>query len=233
MKIPDYIILTPTAPFKLYSLDRFLKNALSFNPKPKEMVFCLEPEIKRKIAEWRNKLKSKKIKLVILELEPEIVKKYPACDKRKLTFAREKLRKYFLKSPYDWAPWLDCDIMPEKEVAKKLLKIALSEKYIAVNNGYLSRFSDGLKIFGIGCTMTHRIACELAKFFIAPLKDFKGKTIKELCDDFWFLGMLSLVNRMIEKLLGWHGLKRGIFVKTIHLNERGEERVLTPEGKKN
>jgi len=57
MQIPDYIILTPTAPFKLYSLEKFLKNVLSFKPKPKEMVFCIEPEMKSEISKWKKRLK--------------------------------------------------------------------------------------------------------------------------------------------------------------------------------
>src|SRR4030042_6931687 len=99
MKLPEYIILTPIAPYKLYSLNRFLKNVMSFRHKPKEMVFCAEPEIVPKISKWDEKLKKQRIKLIIFTLGPKIINKYSNGSDfvpEKVKQGRECLRHYFI-----------------------------------------------------------------------------------------------------------------------------------------
>lgn len=233
MRVPEYIILTPTAPFKLYSLERFLKNIISFRPRPKEMVFCAESGAISEIKKWKTKLKNKGIKLVILKLKPEIIKKFPGYNIKKLTYSRENLRNYFINSKYEWALWLDCDIIPEPNVFKVLLKIAQSEKCLVITNEYRSRMTEGLIIPGTGCTLTHKAACMFAKFQIASLI-WKEKEVGRLADDFWFFVMLSTADSWIKKWIGWSSQrKNGRFVSISHINERGEIKFLERDKIKN
>lgn len=228
MQTPDYIILTPTAPFKLYALERFLNNVASFEPKPKEMVFCTEPEMVPHISKWEEKLEKQGIKLVIFTLEPEILNQFPKPDIKKLTYSREHLRKYFINSPFEWALWLDSDIIPEKNVFQVLFKIAQSEKYLVVANQYYLARTMGspfpiIPIKGMGCTLTHRAACTFAKFQIACLDWNKEKkeniNSEDMClaDDFWFFAMIQTSDRPIKNWTGWRGLKKGRFVSIWHL----------------
>lgn len=227
MKNPKYIILTPIAPFKLYCLNKFLKNIISFNPKPEELVFCAEPEIVPEISKWQQELKKREIKLVIFTLPPEILNKFPASDIGKLTYSRECLRHYFIKSKFDWALWLDCDIIPEPNVARVLLKIAKSKKFLVVSNQYRTRLSNQI-IEGIGCTLVHKTACRFARFQIASLTG-NEKEKRRLADDFWFFVMLSAGEDYIRELTRWNSRKVGKFVSISHINERGGIKFLEKE----
>lgn len=143
-----------------------------------------------------------------------------------MTFSREILRKYFIQSSYDWALWLDCDIIPEPDVAKVLLKIAQSEKHLVVANEYRSRMTEGLIFSGMGCILTHKTACMFAKFQIASFI-WKGKEAGYLADDFWFLAMLSTANVWIKRWVGWNSQRKvGRFVSIAHINEKGETKFL-------
>ncbi|MBA7709206.1 hypothetical protein ES703_118118 [subsurface metagenome] len=231
MKNPDYIILTPTAPFKLYCFNRFIKNVISFRPKPKEIVFCTEPEMVPEISGWEKELKKRGIKLVIFTLEPEILNKFPAIDIEKLTYSREHLRHYFINSPYKWALWLDSDIIPEPNVAQVLLDIAQSKKFLVVANEYRSRMTKGLIIKGMGCTLTHKAACTFARFQIAPFV-WNRKEVACLADDFWFFAMLFTGNNDIKKWTGWNSRKVGRFVSIQHIPKHGRSKFLKKERKK-
>ncbi len=231
MKNPDYIILTPTAPFKLYCFNRFIKNILSFRPKPKEIVFCTEPEMVPDISKMEQRLEKQGIKLVIFTLEPEILNKFPALDIGKLTYSREHLRHYFIDSPYKWALWLDSDIIPEPNVFQVLLRIAQSEKYLVVANQYRSRCTKGLIIKGMGCTFTHKAACRFARFQIAPFI-WNKKEVFCFADDFWFFDMLFAAEQRIKKWTGWNSLKVGRFVSIWHIVRQGPIKFLKKEKKK-
>jgi len=221
MQTPEYIILTPTASFKLYCFDRFMENIVSFRPKPKEVVFCTEPEMVPEIAKWKKKLEKQEIKLVIFTLEPEILNKFPAVDIEKLTYSREHLRHYFIDSPYKWALWLDSDIIPEPNVAQVLLNIAQSEKCLVVANLYLARYQEECIINGIGCTLTHEAACRFARFMNTPFT-WKGRKARNLIDDFWFFVMLSGADIHIKRLFGWSSRARfGNFVSIRHISGHG------------
>jgi len=221
MKTPDYIILTPTAPFKLYCFDRFMDNIVSFRPKPKEIVFCTEPEMVPEIAKWEKKFKKQGIKLVIFTLEPETLNKFSAVDIEKLTYSREHLRHYFIDSPYKWALWLDSDTIPEPIVARVLLNIAQSEKCLVVANEYPARRASNLIIKGMGCTLTHKAACRFAKFMIASLV-WNGKKVGGLADDFWFFDMLYTGSSYIKNQVGWNSIKVGRFVSIWHIPGCGD-----------
>jgi len=224
MEIPKYIILTPIAPDKLYSLDRFLKNVISFKPKPKEMVFCAEPKIVSKISKWKEKLKKQKIKLVIFTLKSSILNKYPSLSIEKITYSRERLRNYFLNSQFEWALWLDSDIIPKTNIAKILLSIACSEKFLAITNQCPGK-KEGSHWSGIGCTLTHKTACALSKFLIAPII-WKNKRIGSLSEDYCFLSMLDAGARILKGKIGWNGRKVGKFVSVRHEIKPGITRFL-------
>jgi len=223
----EYIILTPTASFKLYCFDRFVKNILSFRPKPKEVVFCTEPKMMSEISKWKKEFKKRRIKLVILKLEPEIIQKFPEPSLKKVSYSREHLRHYFIDSPYKWALWLDSDIIPEPNVAQVLLNIAQSEKFLVVANEYLHREIEKKRVIisGIGCTLTHEAACRFAKFMIASFI-WNGKEGRCLADDFWFFAMLSAANWNINQQCGWNIRKFGRFVSIWHISEDGSDKVL-------
>ncbi len=222
----DYIILTPTYLSKLYCFNRFIKNIISFRPKPKEIVFYTEPEMVSHISKWEKELKKQGIKLVIFTLEPEILNKFPVKDIGKLTYSREYLRHYFINSPYKWALWLDSDIIPEPNVAQVLLKIAQSEKCLVVANEYRSRMTKGHIIKGMGCTLTHKMACKFAKFQIASLTGDEKEVKHRLADDFWFFAMFSSANKPIKKWIGWNSLRVGRFIPIWHIPRRGRSKFL-------
>jgi len=194
------------------------------------MVFYTEPEMVPEIAKWKKNLKKQGIRLVIFTLEPEVLNKFPGQDIEKITYSREHLRKYFINSPYNWALWLDSDIIPEPNVARVLLNIAQSEKCLVVANLYPARYQKECIINGIGCTLTHKAACTSVKFQNTSL-NWDGKEVGYyFADDFWFFAMLSGGGWMIEKLTGWHsGPKFGKFVSISHINERGGIKFLEKE----
>jgi len=232
MKIPEYIILTPTAPFKLYCLNRFIKNVISFRPRPKEMVFYTEPEMVPEISKWKKELKKRGIKLVIFTLEPEILNKFPALDIGKLTYSREHLRQYFIDSPYKWALWLDSDIIPEPNVFQVLFKIVQSKKCLVVANQYRSRGIEERIIKGMGCTLTHKAACRFAKFQIASFV-WNKKEVVRLADDYWFFAMLSAGDHYIKRQIRWSSqAKVGRFVSIRHIPRQGPIKFLKKEKKK-
>jgi len=224
MKISEYIILTPIAPDKLYSLNRFLENVMSFKPRPKEMVFCAEPEIVPKLSKWEQKLKKRRIKLVIFTLGPEILSEYPSLSVEKITYSRERLRHYFISSQFEWALWLDSDIIPRTNIAKILLTMAYSEKFLAITNQYPGKKKD-CHWSGIGCTLTHKTVCALSWFRIAPII-WKDKKVGSLSEDYCFLSMFDAAARTIKKTIGWNGRKVGRFVSVHHEIKPGIIRFL-------
>jgi len=227
IKTSEYIILTPVAPFKLYCFDSFVKNIFSFRPKPKEMVFCTEPKMMSEISKWKKEFKKQGIKLVILKLEPKIIEKFPEPSLKKVSYSREHLRHYFIDSPYKWALWLDCDIIPESGVARVLLNIAQSGRFLVVANEYLHREIEKKRVIisGIGCTLTHEAACRFARFMIASFI-WDGEEGRCLADDFWFFAMLSAANWNINQQCGWNVQKKGRFVSTWHMPEQGPAKFL-------
>lgn len=231
MRIPEYIILTPIAPLKLYSLDRFLKNVMFFKPKPQEMVFCAEPGAVSEVSKWKAKLKKQGIKLMILVLEPEIVKKFPRHNMEKLTYSREHLRHYFVDSPYKWALWLDSDILPQKDAPSVLMKIANSQKVLAVSSEHLARCTEGLIGAGAGCLLVHKEICRFAKFQVAQFF-WKGEKVVSLYDDVLFFWMLNRASALIEKRIGWSGRIRGRFVSIRHIPKQGSDKFLKKDTKK-
>ncbi len=227
MKTPEYIILTPIAPGKLYSLNRFLKNVISFEPRPREMVFCAEPEIVPQLSGWEQRLKKQGIKLVIFTLEPEIINKYPNLSIEKISYSREYLRHYFINSQFEWALWLDSDIIPKSNIAKTLLKMAYSEKFLAITNQYPGKEKNS-HWSGIGCTLTCKTACALSRFWIAPII-WKGKRIGNISEDYCFLAMLDAGARALKNRVGmeeWKGRKVGKFVSVYHEIKPGVTRFL-------
>ncbi len=227
-KLPEYIILTPIAPHKLYSLSRFIKNIMSFRPKPKEVVFCAEPEIVPKISQWNQKLKKEKIKLVIFTLNPEELAKYSSNYDvvPKISCGREHLRNYFIGSQFDWALWLDSDIIPKSNIAKTLLEIALLEKSLTVTNKYPGRGEHSWS--GIACTLTHKTACILSNFQVASFI-WKGKEIGGFSEDFRFLSLLSVGDGYAKMKIGWNSRKINNFVSVWHEVSPGVDKFLKGE----
>ena len=217
MKTPEYIILTPTYPPKLYCFERFIKNVISFRPKPKEVVFCTEPEMVPDIAKWEKELKKQEIKLIIFTLGPEILDIPDAIEK--LNNSREHLRKYFVNSPFDWALWLDSDIIPEPNVAQVLLDIAQSEKCLVVTNVCASRVIEKHISGGLQCAVSHKEACRFVRFLSAYWV-WNGKRGNCLGEELWFYAMLSIADSHIKKRSGWTSQQKdGRFVSTWHLSE--------------
>ena len=222
MKTIDYIILTPIAPHKLYSLDRFLKNITLFQPLAKEIVFCAEPECVGEILKREKILKEKGIKLVVFTLEPEVLSKTePTCLER-IKYSREHLRYYFISSQFQWALWLDSDIIPEPNIAQVLMDVAQKEKVLAVTNSYPGRGDFSWQ--GIGCTLTHKAACTLTRFEIGYIL-WEGEE-KHLSEDFCFFAILDRGEPFIKKWTGWGSRKTDTFVSVWHEIKPGVDKFL-------
>ena len=105
-----------------------------------------------------------------------------------------------------------------------LLKIAQSEKFLAVTNQYRVRGDDQI-ISGIGCTLTHKATCQLTNFRV-PSFFWNKRLIRCAADDFWFLAPLSYGNQIIKRHIGWSGRKVGRFVSIWHISEEGLSKFL-------
>ena len=220
----DYIILTPIAHHKIYSLDRFLKNILSFTFLPKEIVFCSEPEDVITISKWESKLKRKDVKLVIFTLGPEVLVEAKKGSLERIKASREHLRHYFINSKFQWALWLDSDVIPESDTPKILSDIALSKKTLVVSSAYPGRGEHSWT--GIGCTLTKKEACTLSHFDVGYL--YPGtKNEKHLSEDFYFFAILEAGNPFIKQWTGWQARIEGNFTSVHHEIYQGVDKYLS------
>jgi hypothetical protein len=222
MKTIDYVILTPIAPHKLYSLDRFLNNIILFHSLPREIVFCAEPECVGEILKWEKILEERGIKLVVFTLEPEVLSKTEPARLERIKHSREHLRHYFISSQFQWALWLDSDIIPELNVTQVLMSVAQKEKVLAVTNAYPGR--KDVPWHGIACTLTHKAACTLTRFEIGHIL-WEGEE-KHLSEDFCFLAILDRGDSFIKKWTGWGSRKIGRFVSILHEIRPGVDKFL-------
>ena len=220
----EYIILTPIAHHKIYSLDRFLRNIFSFTFLPKEIVFCSEPEDVVTISKWESKLKRKNIKLVIFTLEPEVLVEARKGSLERIKISREYLRYYFIHSGFQWALWLDSDIIPEVDTPNTLLSLAQSRKSLVVSSEYQGRGEHPWS--GIGCTLTKREACTLSHFDIGYL--YPGtKNEKHLSEDLCFFAILEVGSPFIKQWTGWQARVEGKFVSIHHEINPGVDKYLS------
>jgi hypothetical protein len=221
----DYIILTPITKYKLYSLKRFLKNAINFQPPPREIVLCSEPDIRNEIlCHWKKVASSQKINFTVLTLRQKDLLKAPPKTLERITISRNYLRNYFINSPYNWALWLDSDIFPERNAPKKLFKIALSEKYLAVTN-YCPGRGEYLWA-GIGCTLTHKAICKAIQFQCGSFV-WNGRKVGWLSEDFCFLAILDRLDPFLQGWIGWKSRKIGTFVSLVHEISPGVKKKLS------
>ena len=225
METPQYIILTPIAGHKLYSLNRFIKNIITFQPLPQEMVFCAEPENLSEIFKQEQVLKEKGIKLTVFTLEPEVLFNSEPTSLERIKASREHLRHYFISSQFQWALWLDSDIIPDSNIAQVLLEIAQREKVLAVTNAYPGR--EEFPWPGIAATLTHKAACTLTRFEIGRIF-WNGKN-KNLSEDFCFLAILGAGEGLIKNVTGWGSRKVGRFVSICHEINPGVDKILEKE----
>jgi len=125
------------------------------------------------------------------------------------------LRKYFIKSKYEWALWLDSDIIPPPELPKILYEIAIKENALCVVNAYPGR--NGKYWHGAGCMLTHKDVCKVSKFGIP----YFSSTGKHLSEDAYFLSILRGLNAFSQ----WIGKKvivEGKFVEVKHIIGGGQ-----------
>jgi len=225
----EYIILTPIAPHKRYSLDRFVKNVASFDPAPKKMVFCCEPEDVFELSKKKEELDKKGIELVIFTLKPETLKEYGVTELGRIRDGRNILRSFFLLSEFEWALLLDSDIIPKEKTNPLILhRIAEKNKALTVINRYPARGDGPSPWSGVAFTLMHRSAANLADFQVAPIV-WEGKEIGRLSEDFTFLSILRTGSPFIEKETGWKSYIVGDFVSVIHEIDPGVDRLLEAE----
>jgi len=225
----EYIILTPIAPHKRYSLDRFVKNVAGFVPAPKKIVFCCEPEDVFEIAKKKTELDKKGIELVIFTLKPETLKEYGIAELGRIRDGRNILRSFFLLSEFEWALLLDSDIIPkEKTNPSVLYHIAEKNKALTVINRYPGR-EDGLSPWsGVAFTLMHRSAANLVDFQVSPIV-WEGEEIGQLSEDFTFLSILRAGSPFIEMKTGWKSYVVGEFTSMIHEIDPGVDKLLEVE----
>ncbi len=220
----EYIILTPIAPHKRYSLNRFVKNVVAFDPLPKKMVFCCEPEDVFEISKKRSIFEKKGIDLVIFTLGPDTLKEHGVTQLGRIRDGRNILRSFFLSSKYEWALLLDSDIIPtEKKTPSILHEVAKKERSLTVLNRYPGRESDPWS--GAAFTLMHRTAAGLAPFQVCPIV-WKGEEVGRLSEDLTFLSILRAGSPFIEMKTGWKGYLAGDFVSVIHEIDLGVDRLL-------
>ncbi len=225
----EYIILSPIAPHKRYSLDRFVKNIAKFKPSPKKMVFCCEPEDVFEISKKKPIFEEKKIELIIFTLGPETLEKHGMTQLGRICDSRNILRSFFIKSDFDWALLLDSDIIPtDKRTPSILHGIAVKEKSLAVINRYPGRDDDSPPWNGVAFTLMHRTAAALAEFQVCPII-WEGKESGRLSEDFTYLSILRSGNNFIKNCTGWKSHSIGNYVPVIHEIDPGKDKFLDKE----
>ncbi len=225
-----YIVLTPIAPHKRYSLDRFLKAVSEFDPLPDKMVFCCEPEDVFEISEKRSMLSKLGIELVVFTIGPDTMTDYEMTELGRIRDSRNILRSFFLRSEYDWALLLDSDIIvEEKKTPSILFDVAQREKCLTVINQYPGRESDSHPWNGVALSLMHRTAANLTEFQLAPIV-WEGKEIGRLSEDFTYLSILRSGSSHIERITGWKSFIIGRFIPVIHEIDSGVDKKLEKEG---
>jgi len=222
MALPSYILLTPIGKHKGYSLAEFFENITRFHPSPKEVAFCVGSKVL--VNRFLPILKKSNIPFTLLLFRKEEKVKKTGGILHCIMESREILRKHFLKSGYEWALWLDSDIIPDPDCFLKLYLVAEKHKALVVNSGCPGR--DGRIWHGAGLMLTHRIACQLSRFMVSSISTKEG--LKNFSEDFMFLSLIEApgVIYFTKLWTGRSGRVVGDFVSVKHVLAPGKERYL-------
>jgi len=220
--LPKYVVLTPIGAHKLYALEEFFKHIARFNYKPEMVVVAPDPEILYDVLDLSDVLGELTL-LVLLAEYPNVYHSHLA----RITKARETLREWFLKSNYEYALWLDSDILAPPELPEKLLEVALETKAVVVRNGYPGR--SGVIWHGSACMLTHRYACEVGRFIVTSIN---GMNISE---DYNFFSLIKGAEPIIKHKVKMNAIVTGNFVPVKHWMRKEEKPVDTRDilGKEN
>ncbi|MHA1288233.1 MAG: hypothetical protein ACTSPB_12590, partial [Candidatus Thorarchaeota archaeon] len=117
-----YILLSPVGAHKFKYLDSFIKFVRLLKPPPEEIVLCvdLDSGFDRSYENVR------------VLFSPEIGASPTTLDR--ICSAREILRNYFIYGSYNYALWLDTDIIPPPELPKILYDIMEKHQTLIVVN---------------------------------------------------------------------------------------------------
>jgi len=192
-RLPKYCILTPVGSHKLYALEFYFNGINNLNYKPGLVVLAPDHEVRDTV----DKLASEKLKVPHLTLK--IIFDGERGSLRRICKAREELRMWFLNSKYGWALWLDSDISLHPDLPAKLLEYALKNKILSIFHGYPGRsFERGRTVWhGSGIILTHRYACQLARFLVTHIKSMN------ISEDFNFKSLLRGANSVIKSMYGF------------------------------
>lgn len=201
--LPSYVLLSPLGESRSYALEEFFSCIDRFDHKPERVVVCSESKVDNTL----DILKIKAIRLIGNEkLSPGLPR---------ITYAREKLREYFLQeTSVEWALWIDSDILAPPELPEILLKTIIEKNAILLCNKYPCRGDAGVKWSGSGCILTHRMACEIGRFMVTYFN--VDGSIRSLSEDYNFFSLVSGAAPFIKKWSGKEARVIGDFVNLRH-----------------
>jgi len=187
----DYILLSPVAIHKQYCLDRFIESVKSLVPAPKEIHFCIDWDA----FELRDKLSN--IDDIIVHINPNIGD--PSSFLTRISYAREILRNHFIKTDYDWALWVDSDILLPSDMVETLINTQEGSQAAVVVHGYVGRNYKSIW-HGSGIMWTSNESCSAGTFYT----DLTGRF--HVSEDYVFLATNRSIKGYMYKLHGIGGV---------------------------
>jgi len=192
-RLPRYCVLTPVGMHKLYALDFYFDGINKLNHKPDVVVLAPDHEVYEEV----DRLASEKLTVPHITLKIRFEGEKGSL--KRICKAREELRKWFLNSKHGWALWIDSDIALHPDLPAKLLEYAIKNKVLSIFHGYPGRAYGGKGIVwhGSGIILTHRYACQVARFMVTR---FKNMNISE---DYNFKSLLRGATPLVKHMFGF------------------------------
>lgn len=204
--LPEYMVLSPVSPNRIHVLDRFIEAAKAFDPGPEEIVLCIDWD---EFDLWELRDREDITTLITSEAMG-----FSRGSCKRIGASRNLLSKYVIDSPYDWALFIDSDIICPPELPELILETIEDENLIGLCHSYLGR---GQSLWsGSGIMMVHKNVCKASTFFAAdPGPDIVGGS-----EDYTFLAIARGIKSTIGAQIGRDGgIPRRYLVDTLHFIE--------------
>lgn len=207
-----YVILTPCGFRQMYAIDDFSKSIKRLEEKPESLILSAHPDVQK---EWPDRIGEVPVKKIHHK------KDHGKGGDRIVTFAREKLRKEFLKTGIDWSLWLDNDILVPPNIIREFQRIKERGKlWIHAHHPKRQAEESPTTEFrsGISSSFIHRDLLKEIPFFRIDLRDsdlIEEDGVVFGDDQIWKACAIS-VDR-------FHRIRKvGKFFDVGHLNEEGK-----------
>jgi len=202
-----YIVLSPVGDHRTKWIDEFIDALKAQTIPPDEIVLCVDLDTNKEIE--RDDVK--------FLYSPEIGISRSQLDR--ICTAREILRNYFIYGKYDFALWVDSDIIVPPELAETLYQVMETRQALIVVNQYQGRSGPESRWSGSGVMLTHRVACTASHFWVGRIIDKHGVE-KHLSEDLMFFSIIDQGSRFIKR---WSGRSGRICKEFVIVSHRSVE----------